>query len=606
MDEIRHFVPGRVEGEAGIAPRGIVPWLRWPVPPGVASTYVRAYTTPGDRVLVPYCQGSGIVRDIVAEGRRAVALNFDPLMVLLTRTGLDLPPPRELDAAVARLGDSQKQGMPLRRYLSDLYATTCPACLRPAVADYFVWDRDQDEPVDKHVRCPNCAWDGIDAVDTEDRDRLAEIPPRSLHYHFVRDRVLPGTGGPRLRTRIEKLLSLYSPRNLYALAELTIKIESLFEEGVMRRVLQVLLLDCLDRCSALAAMPGRETDRAARRLRVTPSARFLERNVWSAFEEALGRLQAVSGKPLAGLSAGAGVLQEPDGEWHAYAGRALVRDLDRLLPGRSLHLILTGPPPLRPAAWSLSYFWGAWLFDTEAVAPLRPLLEQRTADAGWFARVMAGSLASLGRLLADEGRLVFVLTDQRRTLVEALVTAAGMAGLGVISLTHGGGDHRLVLGPAAPAVSPRVDRQEDRDDLAAGVRHVALATAVDTIRARGEPVDWHTLHAAVWSALAQNGLVARAAATATDGSSPLDLVAEQVGDALEDPLFHLLPASEGGEPVYWLVQPGDPAAPLADRVEAVARDILDAALALTGTQFARAVYERFPGRLSPHPRIVTA
>ncbi|MGD8399016.1 MAG: hypothetical protein PVG11_09185, partial [Anaerolineae bacterium] len=45
---------------------------------------------------------------------------------------------------------------------------------------------------------------------------------------------------------------------------------------------------------------------------------------------------------------------------------------------------------------------------------------------------------------------------------------------------------------------------------------------------------------------------------------------------------------------------------LADRVEAVARDILDAALALTGTQFARAVYERFPGRLSPHPRIVTA
>ncbi|NIV29113.1 MAG: hypothetical protein GWN58_06265, partial [Anaerolineae bacterium] len=80
------------------------------------------------------------------------ALNFDPLLVLVVKTELALPPGRELDRAVARLGDSPKQGMPLRRYLAELYASSCPACSRPAVADYFVWDRDQGEPIAKYLR----------------------------------------------------------------------------------------------------------------------------------------------------------------------------------------------------------------------------------------------------------------------------------------------------------------------------------------------------------------------------------------------------------------------------------------------------------------------
>ena len=87
MDEIGHFVPG--ERRAYVAPR-----LRAPVPAGVTSAYVRAYTQPDDLVLIPYCQDDAVVRDGVAEGRRAVALNFDPLMVLVTRVGLDPPPER--------------------------------------------------------------------------------------------------------------------------------------------------------------------------------------------------------------------------------------------------------------------------------------------------------------------------------------------------------------------------------------------------------------------------------------------------------------------------------------------------------------------------------
>lgn len=147
MKRIEHFVPGII-GER----EGILSHLRWPIPVGVAIAYATAYTDPGERVLVPYCQGSATVREILSVGRQVVALNFDPLIVLVARTELALPPARELDGAVARLGDSPKQGVPLRRYLADLYATSCPACSRPAVADYFIWDREQGAPIAKFLR----------------------------------------------------------------------------------------------------------------------------------------------------------------------------------------------------------------------------------------------------------------------------------------------------------------------------------------------------------------------------------------------------------------------------------------------------------------------
>ncbi len=206
MKRIEYFVPGII-GES----EGILSHLRWPIPAGVATAYATAYTDPDERVLIPYCQGSAMVREILSAGRQVVALNFDPLIVLVVRTELALPPARELDGAVARLGDSPKQGVPLRRYLADLYATSCPACSRPAVADYFIWDRDQGEPIAKYLRCPACAWQGRAATEQEDLERLENLPAREMHYHYVLDRVSPPARGGSLQTRV---VEVQLPRDL--------------------------------------------------------------------------------------------------------------------------------------------------------------------------------------------------------------------------------------------------------------------------------------------------------------------------------------------------------------------------------------------------------
>jgi hypothetical protein len=633
MDEIRHFVPGEDEGGQTLAV-DFLARLRWPIPAGVAQAYVEAYTQPGERVLVPFCQGPQAVRELLAAGRVAVAINFDPLLVLLAQVALDAPPARELDAAVARLGDSLKQGMPLRQYLGDLYATTCPACLRQAVATYFVWDREQAEPVAKYVRCPACDYDGRTAVDLEDRERLAGIDPRGIHYHYVLDRIAAGGSQGPPKARLEQWLELYSARNLYALAELTLKIESLFSPGKLQRALKLLLLDCLDRCSSLALPPGR-TRPSRQRQRLARPSRYLEYNAWLAFEEAVTRLFSLAAETHPGLAPRLEALQatgdappagaEPAGGAPGVVAQGLVRDLPRHLPARSLRLILTGPPPLDPAAWSLSYLWGAWLLGAEAVAPLQSLLRQRGADPAWYARVMAGSLATLSDLLRDDGRLVMLVTGQPPAVLEALVLAATTANLGVAALLQRGGDYRLEMAPAAaPTVGPSGPPLKER------LRQAALEAATATIRARGEPASWPVLHAAIQRRLVEQGLLQRVVDASVDARAALDLVASQVGSALEDPSLVCLTAPEetpavvegapappvvpvaAGEERYWLAAPTGMDVPLSDRVEAQAHQILQdrweggQGEPLTQDHFARALYTRFPGPLTPDRGLVAA
>ena len=596
---IDYFVPGIQDAGVGILPR-----LRWPIPPGVAEAYVAAYTEPGEAVLVPYCQGASVVGEILSLGRRAIAVNFDPLLALVVKTELAPPSVRDLDAAVARVGDSLKQGVPLRHYLAGLYATTCPACQRPAVAEYLVWDREQGQPVDKYLRCPECGWDGRAAIEPEDTERLNKVPSQGMHYHYVLDRVSPPPQERAIRSRLEYLLELYTPRNLYALAELTLKIESLYPQGPLGQALRVLLLDCLDRCSSLAPLPGR----SGRRRGLRRPGRFLERNVWLAFEEAAVRLHGLAdlppgqagANPVPILAASLEVFYSAEEEV-GVIDQGLVRDLVRMVPPRSLRLILTSPPALDSTAWSLSYLWGAWSLGAEAVAPLRSLLRQRTPDTAWYARVMGGSLATLVDLLSDDGRLILVLTAQRPAVVEALVLAASQARMGVTCLVQRGSDYRLELTPSFP--QPVTIPHESLD---VQIRRVVMEAMVGTIQAWGEPVAWPTLHAAIQQRLAQAGLLARAAERAEAAPSVLDLVAERVSEVLDDPRLVRLVANEGRKELWWLVEPGEVASALCDRVEIAAYKVLQGALALTEADFAAKVYTQFPGPLTPDADLVAA
>lgn len=590
MDRIDYFVPGPPGTTEGMLSR-----VRAPIPQGVSQAYLELHTQPGDLVVVPYCQDTAVVVDSLAMDRSLVALHFDPGLMLLLEAWLDPLPTRRFDAAVAQLGDTLKHGVPLSRYLSNLYTTSCPACSQPVVADYFLWDREQGQPITQYLRCPACHREGESLVLAEDRERLAEIPARAMHYYYVLDRLAPEPEGDSLRARMESMLKLYTPRNLYALAELTIKIDSLFPLPRENRVLKALLLDCLDRCSSLTNAQGE----ASRPRSLTPPARFMERNVWQAFEEAILRLRASTVGPVSQLV----VQPEPEAllpEMRGLVAGGVVRDLPRLVPPHSAALLLISPPRLDSMAWSLSYLWAAWLLGWEAAAPLRPILRQRTPDADWYARAMTGSFRALAGLLRDSGRMVLILQDQPPAVVAALLLAASRARLGLASLVQCGADYRLEFAPTLPVFELL---PSDRP-LEGWIRAAAIQAARRAILARGEPTPWSTLQGAILAQLSQGGFLAQLAEVQEEGPSPLDLIARQIDEALASPIFEVC-TTEQQEKMGWLVTPSGAARPLCDRVEEAAQQILQGPGPMDEAEFSRALFARFPGVLTPARELVS-
>jgi hypothetical protein len=627
MGGIRHFVPG--QREVGIP---VLAGWRQPIPAGIVRAYLEAYTSPGDLVVLPFCQGPAAVREAAltpshdprlaidvaptagpdapdrprpreqaaagaasspqgkpasfpaesSPGRRVVAVHYDPSLLLPTQVALSGLTRRDLDAAVARLGDSPKAGVPLRHHLNSLYATLCPACGMPVPAQAFVWEREQNVPVVRELVCPACDWEGQTTATGDDQALAASVPVPELTRHYLLGRLTPRDG--EIRPRLERLLALYPPRSQYALATLTRKI---VERGSRESdlALRLLLLDCLERCHSLHP-PGRSgMDRRPSSLR--QPARFVERNVWQAFEDAADRVGASLRPELNPVLA----LRPGEVEPHsAYVGVGQVRNLPDHLPAASASLILMSPPRLDPVAWTFSTFWTAWIFGADAAAPLWPLLRQRTADPAWYARVLSTSLRTLKGLLAPGARLIVALDDGSPTGLEAMCLSASQAGLRTEAVLHAGCAYRIELSGETPPqpVYP--------------LRQVAVDAVEDAFRQAGEPLTWETVHAAVYGHLAQSGQLRRS--PPEDAPSALDWLSDEVDAALVDaPLVHLI---DDVPPRWWLPSLEGMGSSLADRTESAAVAALDKALGATWDALVADVYARLPSSLAPDRELVEA
>jgi hypothetical protein len=182
---IDYFVPGTTPLAADLL-SGLLP--SWPE--GVARHFVETFTHPDAIILDPFAASEIPILEAAASGRRVIATNSNPLVVLWLRQRVSPPEPDGLKVAVTRLGDSLKRGVPLREHLNQLYRTRCPSCRHQFVADYFIWSREPADPRQKWVDCPACGQEGLSAVDDNDLAVLDDVETRGLHYWYLLDRVV--------------------------------------------------------------------------------------------------------------------------------------------------------------------------------------------------------------------------------------------------------------------------------------------------------------------------------------------------------------------------------------------------------------------------------
>ena len=607
MREIKHFLPAR---ELGLE----LPLERFldPLPADVVRRYLRCYTEAGDLVLDPVAQRPTLPLAGSQLDRKAIASNFNPINTLVIEGVLTLPEPGEIDSATAQLGDSPKRGEPLRDHINRLYESTCGHCLKPVTVGYFVWDAEEDSPVQKRYDCPGCGRSGEFPVDDRDLPAAEEVEAQGAHYWYVLER-LAQPHEPE-RTLAEELLKLYTPRNLYALVNVSMKIEGLFAGSPLQRTLQLILLSCLDSCSKLGGAP---LPRASA-LRLQPPQRFVERNVWSAFEEAYREVRQLAPSPLINLTNSPQQFTEEEAQ--ALVLNETVRSVASVLPPASVSLIIGTPRDYYRPFWTLSYLWSAWLWGRDKAASLRPLL-RKTMGWTWYRRTLSTALQGLHEPLRPEGQMVFVLEGADLVQVGNLILAAVAASFELEEILlqpvdtepprhpkQGmAGAYRIAFSGDKNTYSERP--QIRSEDLRPELRQTALAAITRVLAERGHALHLSWLHAAVWERWAREGLLRQALTLETDLSAA-DFLDEELEAALDEGLasglLELVPQGledESAPQLWWLRGRGYPSHPLGDQVEEGVRQVLrGASLALE--ELEDCIYSRFPGLLTPQASLL--
>jgi hypothetical protein len=432
-------------------------------------------------------------------------------------------------------------------------------------------------PVARHYRCTVCrdqrggAEQRQAPLDADDlRRATAEVGAEAMRAS-LRSRFPDIDGAEALP---DELLDLHTARQLVGLGAILERIESDLRAAPVLAALRLALLHAILPASRLATGPGRAAALRVSSGHVRPQTgtQFRERNPWLAFEDtfrvvrgfiqrleggATGPIQARLGEDLRSLGEGTATtvlrLAGPGGvvglrdDPNAY-GRTAATPRVRLVLGQ---------PPMRQNLERLAaaYHGTAWVLGREAAA-LLPLDALAGASLrppwAWQAAAIGRALEGIEPVMARDGRVVQLVDGGPEAIVAAVMggAAAGYrllgarladpdedaaaivelippggllppgprtrANVGLEPTPGGAGDSDVV--PSRGLFAPP-ERFDQRPFSTTDAARTVTDTAVETLRARGEPARYERLLGEILVGLDRAGQLRRLA-TATLGADP--------------------------------------------------------------------------------------
>lgn len=563
-----------------------------PPAPDLLAARILAHSAPGDIVADLHGRGGWVARAAIDHQRRGFSLESSPLTRLLAEVVLRPPDLRHLDAAFSALAASPRGETSLRLAIADTFASRCATCGRPITLDEVAWV--DGGPASKHYRCPVCrdqqggAEQRVAELDAADRERAGRDVGAGAARERLRSRFPVPEGGEPL---VAALLDLHTDRQLVGLSAILERIESDLRAAPVESALRLAFLHAVLPASRLGTGTGRlpALRLAGGTVRTPIPASWHERNPWLAFEdgfrlvrtfvqrlesEAGGRIEARLGEDLRSLVEGAAtavvrVMTPAALATLTREARDPNREPGSRGPARPRIRLLIGQPPARFSQERLAaaYHGTCWTLGREAASllPLEALLGPAIrAPWSWQAATLRRSLEAAAGHLARDGRVILLLEQGGpEALVAGVlagvgagyrVTEARLADLddeigGIVELVPPGGilpppartranialepgeggrgDPDLVPGPGLFAPPERIDA---RPFSAAEASRTVLDTAVDVLRARGEPARYERLLGEVLVGLDRSGQLRRLLATDDAAASALVDHAEAEAD----------------------------------------------------------------------------
>ena len=468
------------------------------------------------------------------------------------------------------------------------------------------------KPIARHYRCTVCRdqrggpEQRSGPLDDDDLARIAADVGLEEVRATLRGRFAPVDGAESL---VDELLALHTPRQLVGLSAILERIESDLRAAPVLAALRLAFLHSILPASRLATANGRIANLRINggHVRLPTATQWRERNPWLAFEDSVrlvrGFVQRLEGGALGPLQARLGEDLRSLGEGTATAvlalsspsGLRVLQDepaaVGRGAPAPRIRLVL-GQPPVRPGMERLgiAYHATSWVLgrDASSLLPIDALAGSTLrAPWSWQAVTIGRALEAAAPAMARDGRAV-LLADSGPEGLAAAVLGGASAGYRLVSarladgddevggsveflppgaarppaprtrsnvslppIPGGAGDPDLVPGPGLFSAPERFDQ---RPFSAAEAAKTVTDTAVETLRARGEPARYERLFGEVLVGLDRAGQLrrlataepgrGRAAARRVDPSGAPD--PSETDEPATDDMAGSAPGSPGG------------------------------------------------------------
>lgn len=559
------------------------------LPEGIVARWLTENVPPNTWVLDPFGSTPLTALEAARAGYRVLVSSNNPILSFMLEILAAAPPASEFDAAISALATSKRGDDLLERYLQSFYQTECPICGKIGQAVGYIWQRDQSTPVKVRFHCPDCGAEGEKPFDAFDQERLNAVGTDAMHRSRALARVLQ-EGNVEQRGTVEEALKTYLSRPLYVLTTLINRTEGLALSPERKRLLMALLISVCDEANTLWPWPAARP--RPRQLIVPPQ--FHENNLWLALEQAVAIWSS--------QSAPVPLVQWPDrppagGGICLFQGRikSLLPLPDDLQPSATISAV----PRSNQAFWTLCALWSGWLWGREAVVPLRGALERRRYDWHWMTHALYSALSGPNQRLAPGTPFFAVATEATPGFLLSLVSAPVTSGYGLEGFAVNGEEDLAQfwwrsgkpLRPVSSSSPKMIIRQAVQFYLSR----------------RGEPANYLSLFTASLAGMVAAGLLPR---SIQDVSNDLmTRVQAALAELLEDRSFLVrypgkTTSEEGGS--WWLVNPDGCEEPLADRVEREIITLLTRSQGIYRTEIDEAVYQAFPGLLTPSTEFIDA
>jgi hypothetical protein len=493
----------------------------------------------------------------------------------------------ELQTALAKFSSAPKNGSRLEPFLKDLYRTMCSRCGAIVSADYYVWDKERNIPILKGYECAQCGQVIEEATNEVDRGLALSHAGKGLQFAMALEQLAPA--GDPYRQHAEAALNVYPGRALYGLVTLVSKLDQIGLLPEQFAPSDALLLYCFDACNALWGYP--EGRLRPRRLSLSPH--YIERNVWREMEKAMEAWSSIGSRvpiqsfPEKGLPEAGTVAIYPG------SARSLTEVLARVVP----KWILTVLPRPNQAYWTLSALWTAWLWGREAALPIKVALRRRRYDWSWHARALRSVFNQVSPIFEDGTQVVAFIPEAEPGFIGAALVGLDGAPFRLTGKAFRVADDQALL-------RWEVDRGFVADAPAQDMEAKMTIFAREVLKARGEPVPYEIIHAAVYSKLAEERLLAPY--WDDESGHPLSVLDKTLEAVLynRDIFMRVGRATEIERGLFWLVHPSQAEVPLSDRVELAVLQLLQEYGGIDQPEVFGHIYHLFSGFLIPDQRFV--